>query len=117
MGSVISSPDKSTNPDDSLKLVLDILPILKELTGYLEKDLDPRDRRYGYLGNIYTAATVLNGHLGAIEEAGKAPWFVEQITSLADLLEEVLSKVIDFTLLQKEKVRLHQTLVNLDCPP
>lgn len=69
----------------------------------MEKGLDPRDRRFGFLGNIYTAATVLNGHLGAIEEAGKTHWFVRQIASLADLLEEVFDKVIDFTPFQKEK--------------
>ncbi|KAL7945744.1 hypothetical protein V8C42DRAFT_321443, partial [Trichoderma barbatum] len=86
MGGFISSPDESTKPDDCLGLVLHALPILKELTRHVEQGLNPRDRRYGYLGNIYTAATVLNGHLGAIEEAGEAHWFVEQITRLADLL-------------------------------
>ncbi|KAJ4855397.1 phosphorylase superfamily domain-containing protein [Trichoderma breve] len=102
MGGVISSPNNSTDSDDCLKLVLYTLPILKELISHLEKSLDPRDRRYGYLGNIYTAATVLNGHLGAIREAEKTHWFVGQIASLADLLEEVFDKVIDFALLQKE---------------
>lgn len=104
MGGVISSPNNSRDSDDCLKLVLYTLPILKELISHLEKSLDPRDRRYGYLGNIYTAATVLNGHLGAIREAEKTHWFVGQIASLADLLEEVFDKVIDFALLQKEHV-------------
>lgn len=104
MGGAISSPNNSTDSGDCFKLVLYVLPILKELTRCLEKGLDPRDRRFGFLGNIYTAATVLNGHLGAIEEAGKTHWFVRQIASLADLLEEVFDKVIDFTPFQKEKV-------------
>lgn len=104
MGGVISSSGDSTDSGDCLKLVLYVLPILKELTTCLEKNLDPRDRRYGFLGNIYTAATVINGHLAAIEEAGKTHWFVGQIASLADLLEEVFDKAIDFTQLQKEKV-------------
>ncbi|KAH0526240.1 hypothetical protein TsFJ059_009590 [Trichoderma semiorbis] len=102
MGGVISSPNNSTDSDDCLKLVLYTLPILKELISHLEKSLDPRDRRYGYLGNIYTAATVLNGHLGAIREAQKTHWFVGQIAGLADLLEEAFDKVIDLALLQKE---------------
>ncbi|UKZ79370.1 hypothetical protein TrVFT333_007121 [Trichoderma virens FT-333] len=104
MGGLFSSLNKGTNPDDYLELVRYVLPILKELARHLEQALDSRDRLYRVLGNIKKAVTLLNGHLGAIKEAGKAHRFAEQITRLADLLEEVFNKVIDFPLLQKKKL-------------
>jgi hypothetical protein len=93
-----SSPNTSmlggNSKDDGLLLVLYVLPIVKELTKHLEKDFDPRDKRYGLLGNVHAAATVLNGHLRAIEEAGKANSFSTQTKRLADLLEEVFDDTV-----------------------
>jgi hypothetical protein len=96
MGANTSTPGGEYN-DDGLQLVLDTLPVLKELSKRLEREFNPWDKRYGFLGNIHTATTGLNGHLRAIEEAGKANLFNVQTRRLADLLEEIFDDIfIDF---------------------
>jgi len=98
MGGSLSSLNTSTSggkhKDDGLQLVLYVLPVLKELTKHLEKDFDPRDKRYGYLGNVHTATTVVDGHLSAIQEAGMANLFKAHIQGLAHLLEEVFDDTV-----------------------
>jgi hypothetical protein len=118
MGGSFSSPNTSTSSgkhkDDGLKLVLYILPILKELTKHLEKDFDPRDKRYGFLGNVHAAATVLDGHLRAIQEAGMANSFKAQTQGLADFLEEVFDDTVIDVAQLKVCVPLQQSTM-VDC--
>ena len=103
MGNSISAPFQrgtfdGTREDHELQLVLCILPTVKKLTKDLERQFNPQDKRYSYLGNVYTAATVLYGHLCTIKEAGSADQFKAQIHKLAELLEGMFENgVVDLT--------------------
>jgi hypothetical protein len=114
-------PSPNTSPlgdnckDDGLLLVLYVLPIVKELTKHLERDFDPRDKRYGLLGNVHAAATVLNFHLRAIQEAGKTNSFNTQTKRLADLLEEVFDDTIIGVAQLKVSVPPRHSITT-DCP-
>lgn len=97
---MISSADKGLSVDQRdgvLQLVLHALPIIKRLTLDPDDYFKPRDRRHGSLGNIHTAASVLDSHLRAIMEAGKSGLFEAQMERLADLLEDIFDDTtIDF---------------------
>jgi len=103
MGNALSStqPDeaqldkpKISNGNDGLQLVLRTLATVKELIRRVEKEIDRRDKRYSFLGNILTAAVLLEDHLHAIEDAGKLQLFETQIGNLADLLDELFDDTV-----------------------
>lgn len=94
MGGFVSTTKKSPDQGDHLQLVLYVLPIVKELAINLGNNIDRHDRRYGFLSNVDSAATVLEYHLREIQKAGNAEMFMEHIHKLADLLDEIFNDQI-----------------------
>ncbi|RMJ18506.1 hypothetical protein CDV36_001784 [Fusarium kuroshium] len=95
--------------EHSLKLVLSILPEVGDLSKKLAKKFGKRDKRYSYLVNIQTSASILTAHLNEIDEDGDTKLFKQEINQVADCLENIFSnQVVKLSQLKPSKYpRLH----------
>jgi hypothetical protein len=98
MGASKSSPrilqSYEVRIDYIANLILHALPILSDLTEYLEVRFSFRDRRWEFLQSFRTAAAILSDRISAVEEEEAIEDFVDPILSLARLLEELLDDSI-----------------------
>ena len=115
MGAAESTPrDSEVDKDHNLRLVLKILPVIRDLSKQLVGGIKKRDKRYGYLGNIQTSAGILEAYLEEIKAADDAESFEPQIDHLADCLEEIFGdQVIRLTGFKVSKPTISGILIVL----
>ena len=97
-GRILTTPEllspfrvSAPNIANTLELLLQILPVLKEAAKHKKQNLLHENPYYEFLAYFHAAATVITGHLSAIKSKGAVSFFKLQIGALANLLEGLLN--------------------------
>lgn len=96
---------QSDRPDfGRADVVLNVLPIIKDLIGRCEEHNNDeavrkgesyrRSPKFAYLGRTSAAISLLEKHLASIQENGQANDFIDTITQLANCLESMLVRAL-----------------------